>query len=427
LRAAVERTETYKTIVLPFLMIVLLGLFLRVYGISSQPPLSDEAGVAFSAVHYMEGGQFGPTMWYHPNLRNILIYWMGNAFGYGPYSMRGISLLAGVLSIIAVFAILYILTEEKTASLLAAFFLSVEQVHITFSRQAIQETWTVFFFLLGTLLFVLYAKKDGLWMLVLSGVAFGLGMASKFHALMPLAVCLFYGMRLSWKERSPSKGIFVLACLVALPLAVYLATYVPWFERGYGIQDWVFMQKALLVKTFTHKGNPMDQVIDTKAWQWFLRPMGYANFVHFGGRPFVTVSFSNPFVWLFVLPSAAFLSWKSRPGFKRLSGDLKADGGGIVFLLFLFIASYAPLAFSPRPIWLLSSLAVMPFAFMLVSLAVSEWSESLKWGKKAILGYIIIVFISSLALYPMALGKGKHYGYLNLIVERFRPAHEKMQ
>lgn len=421
------------------------GAFLRLYGIPSQPPLSDEVQVAFSALHYMENGQFGPTMWYHPNLRNIIVYWSGKAFGYGPYALRSISLLAGILSIPVAGLLLYSLTRNRTASVSTALLLTVDQVHITFSRQAIQEAWTMFFFLLGTLLAVLYFKgvsavpfllgkggdkedkpqREGsaALMLIFSGLSFGLGIASKFHSLFPLFVCLGAGMFFSWKERSPSKGILIICCLVLIPSLVYFLTYIPWFGRGYGITDWIEMQRVVLTKMMTHTGNPMDQIIDTKAWQWFLRPMGYANFVHFDGKPFVTIAFSNPFVWTLVLPSTGFIM----ASLLRRESIISYERNGTWFILILFIAAYLPLALSPRPLWLLSSLATLPFALMVVSLAITRLSQAAVWGKKALAVYIAIVVLSSLALYPMAVGKGKHYGYLNSIAERFRPPFERTQ
>ncbi len=311
---------------------------------------------------------------------------------------------------------------NRAASFFSAFFLSVEQVHITFSRQAIQETWTTFFFLSGVLLSILYLKRDRPGYLMLGGLAFGFGTASKFHALPPLAVCMGMVFYDSWKRRSAAKGIFAFACLAILPATVYLLTYMPWFGRGYGLLDWVEMQKVLLIKMLSHRGNPMDQVIDTEAWQWFLRPMGYANFAYHEGTPYVTVAFSNPFVWLLVLPSAAFMIRHVI----MLRKKMDEESRGIIFLLLLFIVSYLPLAVSSRPIWLLSSLAVIPFGFMIVSLAVSRWVKAFVWGKKALIGYLIAVLLSSSALYPMAVGKGKSYSYPGNIVERFRPEHEEM-
>jgi len=415
----VERIDQPR-LLLPLLAITLLAALLRLQGVADQPPLSDEAQVALSAGNYMDHGQFGPTMWYHPNLRNIVIHGLGSAFGYGPYALRGMSLFSGILSILVAGLLLQVLTGSRAASLLAAFLLAVEQVHITFSRQAIQETWTTFFMLLGVLLAVLAWKKDRHGMLAASGIVFGLGLASKFHAAFPLMVVLCAGIFLSGKERSVPKGLFAVSCLVLLPLIVYLLTYLPWFGRGYDLAEWVRMQSVLFHKMTTHTGNPLDQVVDTSAWQWFLRPMGYANFVFAEGRPFVTVAFSNPVVWLLVLPATVFLA----------HGLLKErypeqERQGIMLLLALFVVSYAPLALSPRPIWLLSSLAVLPFGLMIAAEAVVRWTQDAPWGRKALWGYGAIVLVTSLALYPMAIGKAKEYGYLHAIVERFRPPFEQ--
>lgn len=393
---------------------------LRLYSLSTQPALPDEIQAAFSAAHYSEDGQFGPTMWYHPNLRNIVLYGSGRAFGWGSFALRGMSLLTGILSVPLLGILLYLLTQNKPASLLASFLLAVDQVHITFSRQAIQETWTTFFFLLGTVLAVLHFQREKPWLLMASGVVFGLGIASKFHALFPLLVCLGAGIALSGRERSFSKGAFTVSCLVLLPAAVYVLTYIPWFGRGYDGVEWVQMQKVLFGKMMTHQGNPMDQIIDTAAWQWFLRPMGYANFVFAGDRPHITVAYSNPFAWLPILPAAAYLARDIVR--KRYSAG---ERRGIVFLLLLFVVSYLPLAVSLRPIWLLSSLAVLPFAFMLSAVAVMQWSKAAAWGRKALAGYVVVVLVSAAALYPMALGKGKQFGYLSGIVEHFRPAFER--
>lgn len=408
--------------IIPILLgsaILLLGIVLRMQGLASQPPFGDEVEAAFTAVNYMENGQFGPTMWFHPNLRNIVQYSMMGIFGHGPFALRGMSLFAGILSIPLAGMLVHSLTKNRTASLLAAFLLAVEQVHVTFSRQAIQETWTTFFILLAVLLFVGYAQKQRPWMLVLSGVVFGVGTASKFHPVFPLLACLAAGLYLSWKERSLDRAVFVACALTLLPFAVFLLTYLPWFGRGYGLMDWVSMQKALLNTIATTHGSVNDQILDIAAWKWFLRPNGYVDFVFSGGRPYVTIAYSNPVVWLLVIPATItqILTVVRR---KADTGEVK----GIFFILLLFAISYLPLALSPRPIWLLSSLAVIPFAFMIVTLSIDEWVKKVAWGKQALIGYIALVLLSSAALYPMAIGESKSYRYLHSLVEKYRPAFE---
>jgi dolichyl-phosphate-mannose--protein O-mannosyl transferase len=253
---------------------------------------------------------------------------------------------------------------------------------------------------------------------------FGLGIACKFHTLSPLTVCLFWGLYLSWKERSFSKGLFVFSCLLFIPLLIYLLTFVPWFARGYGLVEWLSMQKVIFFEMVTHEGTFMGKVgvADTEAWQWFLKPTGYVNFANYGGNKFILLAFSNPFVWLMVLPSTALLIWGIFR--KRFNGSTPND---ILFILLLFLTSYLPLVFSPRPLWLLSSLATIPFAFMIISVVAWRLSETIKWGKKLLWIYIIVVFLSSMALYPMACGKEKNKipPYLNGIVEKYMLPFEK--
>lgn len=399
-------------------VVTLLGVFFRIYGIASQPPLMDEVQVAFSAENYMERGHFGPTMPYHPNLRNVLVYGSMKALGGGVPGLRGFSLLFGVLSIPLLGLLIYRVTGSVTASALGAFFLAADPVHITFSRQAIQEVHTAFFFILGTLLSVLAAggiRRQSVekasfirpeLLVVLAGVSFGFGLASKAHALFPLVVCAAYLIYVGLKERDPGFSAFSIFALSVLPLTVYMLTYYPWFMRGYGLSDWFFMQGALLQRMASHMGNPMDSMIDTEPWKWFIRPlMGYGNFTFHEGRAHVTIAMGNPLMWLPVIPSALYLIYR-RPK-------------GSWLMLILFLAAYLPLALSPRPIWLLSSIAVTPFAYGIVGTAIASLKE--RAGRKALYAYVILVLAVSSLMYPMSVGRAWEHSYLRPLIMRLDP------
>ena len=80
----IEMTTDRKQI-LQFYCIVLLisltGLCLRIFNLHLQPLTIDDVSVVVSAVNYMETGHLGPTMWNHPNLRNIFVYFFIWLFG----------------------------------------------------------------------------------------------------------------------------------------------------------------------------------------------------------------------------------------------------------------------------------------------------------------------------------------------------------
>lgn len=404
-----------KRFALMLAFVTLLGLLLRLYGVAEQPLLSDDVLMAYSAGNYMERGVFGPSMPNHPNLRNILVHWSMGALGSGAMGLRFWSLLLGTLGLPVLGLLVRRLTASETAGVLAALLLALDPVHITFSRHAIQEVQTTFWFLLGCLLFA-WAYGAGwrmqrAWLVPLAGVAFGLGLACKAHAAFPLAVCACLGLWYAARDRRWDDLAVVIASLVLVPLALFVLTYLPWFGRGYGLPEWVFMQRALAGYTVAHQGNPMDSMIDIRPWLWFIKPlMGYGSFTTAGGGVSVNVAVGNPLVWLAVLPSAWVV-------FRRCLGQAESW-----VLLVLFMVCYLPLALSPRPIWVLSSLAVTPFAFGLVAIAFTRLTRP-GAGARLAVAYLALVMLTTLLLYPLCTGNATKHAYLGPIVERLNP-HE---
>ena len=391
------------------LLIAGLGAALRLYDLAEQTPLFDDVLATFTAERYVDSGQQGPTMPYHPNLRNLLVYAGHQLWGAGPIGLRSMSLLTGILSIPLLAFLLLRLLGDPLAALLGASFLALDPVHITFSRQVIQEVHTPFFFLAGVLVFIeaerLRWRPRWLWLLPLSGLFFGLSIASKSHGLFPLLVCLSVTLC-----RRRNEGLrptaYSVASLVGVPFAVYLLTYLPWFQRGYGLGDWLFQQRALWTTMVTHQGNPMDTLVDTRPLLWFVKPlMGYGDFAEVAGEVSVTVAMGNPLVWLLVLPAAITLLVKKDRSSRTLS--------------LLFWASYLPLALTTRPVWVLSSLAVTPFAFGLVGRFLSR---TLSGRAATWLGaYLAAVALVTLLLYPACIGRGWQATHLRPFVGRLSP------
>ena len=398
--------------VIALVFVTLLAALLRLYEIAEQPPISDETMSAFTAENYVEHGLFGPIMPFHPNLRNIILFVSMKAFGTGVLGLRGPSLLMGILSVPLLGLLVAKLTRDRTAATLAAFFLAVDPVHITFSRQAIQEVHTTFFILLGTVFFVAaFDERRRLhtvtW-LPLAGIAFGLSLASKWHGVFPLAVCLGLVVASVVAEWKWSRAILAVSSLTLVPVTVYLLTYIPWFRRGHGLAEWLPMQLALYDEMVLHAGYLTSSQLDSRPWHWFIKPlMGYGNFTQIGDHPYVTLAVSNPLVWLLVLPASIYLLRSDR------------DNAGVNVLQLLFWGSYLPLALASRPIWLLSSVAVMPFAFGLVGrlLGLAVPRSQRGW----LLLYLGLVVVVSLLLYPMAIGRGWDFAYLRPFVARFNP------
>ncbi|HEX9094215.1 MAG TPA: phospholipid carrier-dependent glycosyltransferase [Coriobacteriia bacterium] len=386
----------------------LVAAVLRLAGIAGQIPTLDDEFVLVTARDYVLSGHPFPTMPFHPNLRNILVFASSELAGAGVLGLKGWSLVLGILAVPLLGVLVYRLTRSRTASIVAALLLALDGVHVDFSRQAIQEVHAGFFVLLGAYLVVeALLTDDGRrwrWLLPLAGVAFGAGAASKLYALPVLAASIALLVIVSARRRRWDDAGFAVASLTLVPFAVFFVTYLPWFGRGYSIGEWVTYQRAVVEAMLRHSKPTVGFLAYNEPWQWFLRPfMGEVDVVaRAATSPQVAVAVGNPLAWLAVLPAAAYSLILHR---RR-----RAD----VVLQSFFWAGYLPLALSPRPIWILSSVAIIPFAFGLVGMAAADLLPRL--GRRVVWGYVAACVVGSLLLYPLAIGRSLDYAYLSPVV-----------
>lgn len=393
----------HRKYVFLIIAVFFIGVLGRLLFLWSQPSLEDDYLFVVSAENYMERGQIGPSMINHPNLRNILIYVFTRLFGKGPLGVYGPSLLTGIFSILLVYLLCLELTGDRSISLYAMFFLAVDPLHISFSRQAIQETTTAFFILLGLYLFFVFLRNNKRLFINLSGIFFGLGIASKWQALFPLLYCIIYLLITRKKD-----SLREVSSLTILPFTVYLLTFFPFFLRGYDLIEWIKYQgqlyylNAILV-------NPVEEVIRNpgKPLLWFIIPSGYGMFTHSGDSPHVMIACGNPLTWLFVIPAMIYISVsKERRIYMNIAG--------------LFFISYIPMIMASlkRDIYVLSAVSIIPFAFMAVAVGLKKLSRRIR-----ILTYVyfILIFTITMLMFPLSIGKSLEFPYLAPVVEKFTP------
>lgn len=403
-------------------MVAALGIALRLYGVGLQPLTSDDVAVAVSAKNYMETGHLGPTMWNHPNLRNVLVYASMHVFGGGVAGLKLWSLSFGSLTVLLTGLVAWELTGSKRAGVLAALFLAVDSLHVDFSRQAVHEVYMAFFSMAGIYCALRFRKRENVSFLLLAGLSFGLGMASKWYVIFPLVVTFVFILysHLARSDISPRERIAGLclcsSTLLALPLAVYLLTFLPWFLRGYGLADWVTLQKAMFIETRHHAGyNPYGYEVDIKPVLWFLKPVAFADFAMGDAAPVVLLGISNPLLWLPTLPAMAWLLRRAMAGRDAVQG----------YLIALFATSYLPLAISRRPIWAHTSFVVISFAFIATALLLSVLWDKSPGMKRSVKAYIFLALLVSIPLYLLSTGKVREGSPLHPVLELYRPSNER--
>ncbi len=144
-----------KFVYLFLTVIILTGIFLRFYDLGQESFWTDEAVSIIEAnqevpsqtidlVTKLEGSPYGHHL--------ILHYWI-KVFGQTEFSVRFISALFGVLSIIVLFFLVRLFFDDSIA-LLSALFLSTAMLQILYSQEARLYSVFNFFALLSTFLFV---------------------------------------------------------------------------------------------------------------------------------------------------------------------------------------------------------------------------------------------------------------------------------
>lgn len=354
--------------------VTLLALVLRTWGVRDQVLTPDDLDVGRTAANYLGSGWPGPTMWNHPRLRDLLV---GAALPLAelPVALRLWSIVLGTLAVPATAAFVLATGSGAAAALGAALLLAVDPLHVGFSRQGINDVFLSCFPVAALAATLRYRATRAPGWLAGAGLLFGLALASKWIAAVPLGLAIAVVARDAWRRTSGGRErtaelAFAAAALVLLPAALYVATWLPWFARGHDAAEWVTFHRAMAVETATHVGyegtkRPGFEGELVGAWRWFLGPSYYVDEIPPGSPPAFLprgtrlVEVANPVALLAVLPALGLALWRA----------LRARTPGPAWLAAGFLGSYLPFAAATRPIWTNSLVTVLPWAAALVGAA----------------------------------------------------------
>jgi dolichyl-phosphate-mannose-protein mannosyltransferase len=245
----------------------------------------DEVHHVRTAMEYIDGLE--PHEWTHPPLAKLIMAASMKVWGtdFDPregvwkpdatyptracLSWRFPSVCFGALSLAAMFALTRALFGNRFVATAGTVLLALDGVFFVQSRIAMTNIYTVFFILTGTLGTWQYVKRGDRRWLLLTGLALGCALATRWSSLWAwglngviLLWQLFAYERPSWTPGSPvsretAKWIATMTVTMGLiPLFVYMLAYVPFVLQGNG---------DLMTKLFT-SGEPAP-VAWSKAFQ----------------------------------------------------------------------------------------------------------------------------------------------------------------
>lgn len=398
----------------------LAGFMMRGWGLASQPPLIDEATSAFDAANYMQHGLFGQVMWYHPQLRNIVVWLSGQVFGgYSAWGLRFGSLFLGSLTIPVLGYLCLALFKRTSAAYLVAFFLCIDPLHIMLSREAFQETTTCFFIVSGVLAAYKCIRNDSFGWGYVAGALFGLASASKWHGLFPWFLSSVVYLFAPWiiPEHKGDRvfirrAIHSCAAFIAIPVTVYISVHIPWLLRGYSLSEFADLQLWLARHQYYYKSEFYTEgFLSHRAYQWFLWPVAWVDFVFSQGKTYLGIGFGNMIVWWLTLPA---LVYGMRKWFLERTFPL-------LYVILLFLISYTPLILTTRSIWVFAAPAVLPFAFLLSAHAITGLLDAKKLSRRLVWGYLGVALAASAVLYPMATFKTLDYPFYGPLTRMYSP------
>ena len=264
----------------------------------------------------------------HPPLGKALIAVSVYFFGMTPFGWRFAGAFFGVLMLLVLYIFIKNLFGKTPVAVCGTLLLGFDFMRFVQTRIATIDTYGVFFILLAYFFMYRYVTTAprarflrSLAPLALSGIAFGLGCASKWIAVYAGAgLALIYVIRLiHLAKHYKTNGLpgfdfylaktlfFSVIFFVMAPLTIYYLSYIP-FAIGKGMTPGVGMladpefyqivenNQALMLDY--HGKLDATHPYSSWWWQWILdaRPILYVN-SYFGDLRSSFAAFGNPVMW----------------------------------------------------------------------------------------------------------------------------------
>lgn len=194
-----------------FLLIILVGVFLRFYQLGSNPPSItwDEASIGYNAYSILKTGadEYGNKLPisirsfddYKPPLYVYLAIPFVAIFGLSEFSVRFPAAIIGILSVVVIcFLVKEILQKwekkhKELAALASAFFLAISPWHLQFSRAAFEGNVGMFFLILSLLLFFKAFKNKYFYIFFAFSLILSIYSYHSFRLIIPiLLIFLFF-------------------------------------------------------------------------------------------------------------------------------------------------------------------------------------------------------------------------------------------
>lgn len=380
----------------------------------------------------------------HPPLGKIFISLGVLLFGMNPFGWR----IAGTMAGIGMVPLMYVfgkgLFRKTEYAFLAAFLMAFDFMHFAQSRIATIDVFAVFFIILMYYYMLRYRSMDlyavgfrkTLLPLGLSGLFFGLGVASKWTGLyagagLAMLFAVYWYRRFREYEEAKRKQhsrknagskemleryaavvrhfpdfakkilIWSILFFILVPMIIYLLSYIPFMMvpgPGHGLGDVLKSQ----VNMYNYHKNlqqatPHPFSSSWQEWPIIKRPMWFYMGQYLPqGKISSIVSMGNPAVWwtgticiIFIFVGYIFL-------------NMKDDAA--LFILIGFASQYLPWVLVPRETYIYHFFASVPFIIFAIVYVVMKMKTRFAGARFIVYPYMGVVLFLFALFYPVLSG-----------------------
>ncbi len=349
----------------------------------------DEVYYAKAARQYVDHQQITEETT-HPPLSKLIIAGGILLFGDEAVGWRVMGAVAGALLVLAIYLLGWELTQSTFVSFFGAVLIALDGLPYVESRIAKPDIFLVLFLVGSYVAFWRYLRQSRAGWLYVSGLAAGMAISTKWLGAAPLGTIPLYVLYLhreGWRIPRRHWLHFGLAYL-AVPSAVYLATWIPYFSLGHSLRELLQFQVSMF---HFHEALRARHPYQSAWWSWplLIRPIWYQFEDLRHGLVRGIVAIGNPAVWWMSIPALFSLGWVA----------LRHRDAATTFVLAGFLVSYLPYTVISRPLFLYHMLPVLPFMVLAVAIVAARVRAQL--GPAIPLLYLGLVFAWFVAYYPL--------------------------
>jgi len=398
----------------------------------------------------------------HPPLGKIIITIGIHLFGMNAFGWRFMGTLTGVLMLPVIYVLGKMLLKKTKYAAFATILFAVDFMHFAQTRIATIDSYSVLWIMLMYLFMYQYMQSNfnrqplskTFVPLFWCGLFFGIGAATKWLCIYagigllalflismfqryqeyrlaqeklaaiaenieetgrsPVRQSLYTEVVANYKKNVVGTLLFCVLVFIAIPLVIYLLSYIPYFLVTEGkayesLKDIWGNQKSMLTyhgETVAANNHPFA----SRWYSWIVdeRPVLFFSYQNAEQGTIATLStMGNPLIWWTGLIASIWLAIGAIRG--------KYRNGQLAFLAIAALSQLLPWVFIRRELYIYHYFATVPFLILLLVFWLKYLERKYKYGKQFGVVFVVACVAMFALFYPVITGVPADADYINAL------------